>query len=529
MPLISQFGVPRKPVVLIILDGFGVNPSKAHNAVAAAQTPHLDYWFSRHPATLLRASGAAVGLPDGQMGNSEVGHLTLGCGTILRQDIVRINDAIRTGEFAEHPVLNHAITKALSRHRPVHLFGLVSDGGVHSHIHHLMALIKMCRQRGAVPLLHMVTDGRDTPPRAALSFLPAVEAALKDARGGIATIMGRYYGLDRDQRWDRTALAWRAMTRGEGETAASAHAAISAAYAGGVGDEFIKPTVLPHAQPMQNCDQVISFNFRKDRPRQTVAALGKEDFQAFDRGDAPRAEVTCLMLYDRALGLPFVFEPERPAITLGQIISEAGIRQFRCAETEKYTHVTYFFNGGRSDEADGETQLLIPSPQVATYDLKPEMSAAAVSDAMISAVKSHEYGFLLVNFANGDMVGHTAVREAVVKAVETLDKEVGRLLHTAVAEGYSVILTADHGNCELLVDPVTGEPHTQHTTFPVPCLIVDDTPWVLSCDGGLSNIAPTVLQLMGLNKPATMPASSVLVHTATPLTVSSMNVTQSAA
>lgn len=514
MPM-EMTGVPRKPVLLIILDGFGVNPAKTHNAIAAAQTPHLDYWFSRHPTALLQASGLAVGLPDGQMGNSEVGHITLGCGAILRQDIVRINAAISSGEFFEQPIFHHAITKALSRRRPVHLFGLVSDGGVHSHIHHLLALIKMCRQRGAVPLLHMVTDGRDTPPRAALSYLPAVEAALHEAHGGIATVMGRYYGMDRDKRWDRTALAWRAIVLGQGDIAESAADAINAAYANGVGDEFIRPTVLPLAQPILAGDQVISFNFRKDRPRQTVAALAKDDFQAFDRSDAPRPEVTCLMQYDQTLNLPYVFEPERPTATLAQVVSEAGLRQFHCAETEKYAHVTYFFNGGRHEAWPGETQMLIPSSQVATYDLKPEMSAAAVADATIDAVNSGDYGFLLVNFANGDMVGHTAVREAVIKAVETLDREVGRLLHAATAKGYSVILTADHGNCELLVDPVTGEPHTQHTTFPVPCMIVDDTPWVLSCEGGLSNIAPTVLQLLGLPKPATMPAASLLVQPAT--------------
>lgn len=508
-------GVPRKPVLLIILDGFGVNPAKTHNAIAAAHTPHFDYWFSRHPTSLLQASGVAVGLPDGQMGNSEVGHITLGCGAILRQDIVRINDAIGNGEFYEQPILHHAITKALSRHRPVHLFGLVSDGGVHSHIHHLLALIKLCRQRGAVPLLHMVTDGRDTAPRSALTYLPVVEAALHEAHGGIVTVMGRYYGMDRDKRWDRTALAWRAIVLGQGEIAESAHAAISVAYAGGTGDEFIRPTVLPSAQPILPGDQIISFNFRKDRPRQTVAALAKDDFQAFDRGDAPCPEVTCLMQYDHTLNLPYVFEPERPAATLAQIVSEAGIRQFHCAETEKYAHVTYFFNGGRDEAWPGETQMLIPSSQVATYDLQPEMSAAAVADAMIAALNTGEYGFLLVNFANGDMVGHTAVREAVIKAVETLDREVGRLLHASTAHGCSVILTADHGNCELLVDPVSGEPHTQHTTFPVPCMVVDDTPWVLSCEGGLANIAPTVLQLLGLPKPATMPATSLLVQPVT--------------
>lgn len=505
-------GVVRRPVILIILDGFGVNPSKQNNAVLEAPTPRLDAYFSRYPHTLLNASGHAVGLPDGQMGNSEVGHLTLGAGDIIRQDIVRINDAIAGGEFSSNPALMKALDKARQSQRPLHLLGLVSDGGVHSHIEHLYALISACKQHGVKPLLHMITDGRDTAPQSALKGLTELEAKLNEAGGAIATIMGRYYAMDRDNRWDRTELAWRALLLGKGESAVTAKTAIKAAYSAGDGDEFIRPILLPSYTPMQAGDAVLSFNFRKDRPRQIVAALGKANFIGFDRGDAPIPEVTCMMPYSKADQLPYMFEPERPAITLGQVISMLGLAQFHCAETEKYAHVTYFFNGGRAEPYSGETQMLIPSPNVATYDLKPQMSAHEVADAVIKAISHGRYGFIVVNFANGDMVGHTAIRHAVLTAVRTLDEEVGRVLDAAETAGYSVVLTADHGNCEELIDPATGEPHTQHTTYPVPCLVMDQDNWKLSCNAGLANIAPTVLELMGIRPPLSMRAHSLLLQ-----------------
>ena len=502
---------PRRPVVLIILDGFGINPSRVNNAVLQANTPNLDSYFSRYAHTSLIASGHAVGLPDGQMGNSEVGHLTLGCGSIVRQDLVKINDAIESGEFFNNRTLNRAIDIAATSGKPLHLMGLVSDGGVHSHEDHILALIKLCKARGAKPLLHMITDGRDTPPQSSIHYLEAVEPALIDAGGAVATIMGRYYAMDRDKRWERTELAWRAYVLGKGRTARSAQAAIESAYAMGENDEFIKPVVLPAAKPMQAGDQVIFFNFRKDRPKQMVSALGMEDFNGFDRGDNPRPDITCMMRYDKRFPLPYAFEPEKPNITLGQVISEAGLKQFHCAETEKYAHVTYFFNGGRSDPYSGETQLLIPSPRVATYDLKPEMSAHEVADAVVDAIHSDQYAFILVNFANGDMVGHTAVAPAVIKAVETLDEVLGKVLKAAVAKDYSAIVTADHGNCEEMIDPTSDAPQTQHTAYPVPCLLLDETTWQLSCGGGLANIAPTVLDLMGLEKPHSMTAKSLLL------------------
>ena len=509
MPTLS--GVPRRPVVLMILDGVGVNPSKINNGVAMAATPHLDAWFARYPHTLLNASGLAVGLPDGQMGNSEVGHLALGAGDVVRQDIVSINTAIENEDFFGNPALMRAASEAARRRRPLHLIGLVSDGGVHSHIDHLLALIELAKRQGAHIRLHMITDGRDTAPRAALDYLPQVEAKLHESGGAIASVMGRYYGMDRDKRWERTELAWRALVLGKGQKAQSAATAIRSAYAAGDGDEFIRPILLPPFAAIAQDDPVIFFNFRKDRPRQLVAALSQPDFTGFDRGNAPLAQVTCMMPYDRSQPLPYAFAPEQPAVTLGQVVSEMGLAQFHCAETEKYPHVTYFFNGGRTVPYSGETQLLIPSPKVATYDLMPQMSAAAVADAVIRAMSQGRHALIVVNFANGDMVGHTAVAHAVVQALEAMDREVGRVLDAAFNAGYSVLLTADHGNCEEMVDPVSGEPHTQHTTYPVPCLIIDQDNWQLSCAGGLANVAPTVLELMGLRVPSAMRAGSLLL------------------
>lgn len=504
-------GVPRRPVILLILDGFGVNPSKRNNAVAEARTPNLDAYFARYPHTLLQASGAAVGLPDGQMGNSEVGHLTLGAGAIIRQDIARINEAIVSGEFFANRALCEAADYAADTRRPLHLIGLVSDGGVHSHLEHLYALLQLCRQRGARPLLHMITDGRDTPPRSALDYLPEVERRVHAAGGAIASVMGRYFAMDRDKRWERTELAWRALVLGKGQHAQCAETAIRSAYTAGDGDEFIRPILLPPAAKLEQDDPVVFFNFRKDRPRQLVAALGAPDFTGFDRGEAALARITCMMPYNRGLDLPFAFAPEQPAATLGQVVSTLGLAQFHCAETEKYAHVTYFFNGGRNVPYSGETQLLIPSPKVATYDLNPAMSAREVADAVIAAISQGRHALMVVNFANGDMVGHTAIPDAVVEAVETLDREVGRLLDAASNAGYSVVLTADHGNCEEIVDPFTGEPHTQHTTYPVPCLVMDQDNWQLSCGGGLANVAPTALHLMGIAAPAAMSMPSLLL------------------
>ena len=511
-----QHGAPRRPVVLVILDGFGVNPSKEHNAVQLADTPNLDHYFAHYPHTLLQASGLSVGVPNTQMGNSEIGHMTLGSGTIVRQDLVRIDDAIANGEFYTNPTLLAALQKAKAKQRPLHLLGLVSDGGVHSALNHLQALIRLCKQHGVKPLLHMITDGRDTAPTMALSYLAAIEPQLHEAGGAVATLMGRFYGMDRDKRWDRVELAWRAIIHGKGQRMQTAETALRSAYAAGDTDEFIRPVILPSWQAPEAGDVLISFNFRKDRPREIVAALGSANFSGYDRGEAPLFDITCMMQYDKQLDMPYAFEAERPAVTLAQVISAVGLNQFHCAETEKYPHVTYFFNGGQQEPHSGETQMLIPSPKVATYDLKPEMSAPAVADAVIDAIGQDKYAFIVVNFANGDMVGHTAVESAVIQAIEALDTEVGRVLDAALANDYSVIVTADHGNCEELVDPVSGGPHTQHTLYPVPCLVVDKDQWRLACNGGLASVAPMVLQLLGLPIPEEMTGSSLLIKLAEP-------------
>lgn len=502
----------RRPTLLIILDGFGLNPSKLNNAVVLAKTPRLDEYFAKYGHTALDASGRSVGLPKGQMGNSEVGHLTLGCGSVIRQDLVRIDDAIEEGSFARNKALRAAAEKAKRAGRPLHLIGLVSDGGVHSHVRHLLALIKLAHEIGARPLLHMITDGRDTPPSSAKRYLPEIEQALSAAGGAIASVCGRYYAMDRDKRWDRTKLTWSMLVHGEGREAGSASEAIGSAYATGETDEFIKPVRLTAFEPMQDKDSAIFFNFRNDRPRQLTAALSQEQFDGFDRGDAGRPCVTCLTRYDSQFLTPIAFEQERPQTTLAEAVSNAGIKQFHCSETEKYAHVTFFFNGGREDPFPGEERKLIGSPKVATYDLCPEMSAEGVADAVIEAMESDQYGFLVTNFANGDMVGHTAVRDAVIKAVEYMDTQVGRVLDTAMERGYSVLLTADHGNCDEMVDPITGEPHTQHTTYPVPCLIIDEVYWRLATGANISAVAPTVLDLMGLAQPEMMTGSSLLIE-----------------
>ncbi|WP_455197906.1 2,3-bisphosphoglycerate-independent phosphoglycerate mutase [Kaarinaea lacus] len=508
----SKTNFLRRPVLLVILDGFGINPNPAHNGVAQANTPRLDEYFAQYPSTALKASGHAVGLPDGQMGNSEVGHLTLGCGQVIRQDLVSIDDAIENGSFYENPVLLETIYKAKSHGRPVHLIGLVSDGGVHSHINHLLAIIKLCQQQGVKPLVHMVTDGRDTPPKSAKLYLAELEAALAKAQGRIVSVMGRYFAMDRDRRWDRTEKAWRAMVLGEAEfTADSAAAAIDNAYQNDGSDEFILPTVLSSECCIQQDDAVIFFNFRKDRARQLTAALSGKDFSEFSRQSYVPVSVTCMTEYDEYFHLPYVFSQDRPKVTLGEIISQQGLNQFHCAETEKYAHVTYFFNGRVGEAYANEDRVIVPSPKVATYDETPEMSAREISDEVISAIEAEKYSFIVVNYANGDMVGHTGKPEAIIQSIEALDREVGRLLDCAVAHEYSVIVTADHGNCEEMVDESTGAPHTQHTSYPVPCLVVDKNRWQLASGEGLSSVAPTVLQLMGVDQPDTMPAHSLLI------------------
>ncbi len=424
---------------------------------------------------------------------------------------MRIDDAIEDGSFFENPALVSAVQDARAAGRPLHLMGLVSDGGVHSHIDHLAALIRLCQRHGVVAQLHMITDGRDTAPQAALGYLPELEAVLEECGGHIGSVSGRYYAMDRDQRWDRVELAWNAIVHGQGISAESAQAAIEQSYADDKGDEFILPACLPGLQPVQPGDQLVFFNFRNDRARQFCAALTAEHFDEFTRGaDFSPITVTTMTYYDAKLGAPVAFSPVRPETTLASVISDAGFRQLHCAETEKYAHVTFFFNGGREPPFVGEDRRLIESPRVATYDLQPEMSAPEVADAVIEAVEGGTYEFVVVNFANGDMVGHTAVREAIIEAVAALDREVGRVLEAAIGAGFAVVLTADHGNCDEMVDPASGKPHTQHSNHPVPCMVIDDHVKTLIEGGNLSAIAPTVLQLMGIPQPAEMTGQSLI-------------------
>ncbi len=502
---------PRRATLLIIMDGIGLNPSRLDNAVAIAKTPNLDALYSSNPVTVLEASGAAVGLPVGQMGNSEVGHSTIGCGSILRQDLVVINESITQGTFNSNDAISQACQSAATAGRPLHLLGLVSDGGVHSHLDHLLALIAACEYYRVKPVLHMITDGRDTAPKCADVYLPEIETALIQAGGHIATVCGRYYAMDRDNRWERVQVAFDAIVHGKGVAAASASAAIKSAWANDQSDEFLEPAVLEGAELIRPSDQVLFFNFRNDRPRELSAALIEDEFKGFDRGDYSAVSLTTMTSYHPDFDCPVAFTKDKPETTLGGVIEAAGIGQFHSAETEKYPHVTFFFNGGKEAPYKGEDRGLVASPKVETYDLQPEMSAYEVRDSVLAAINSRNYGFIVVNLANGDMVGHTGVREAVIRSVEVVDEVVGEFMAAAAKNEMSVILTADHGNADMLVDPITGEPHTQHTTFPVACLVKDSAAWHLANGAGLSAIAPTVLQLMGLEQPAAMQGQSLLL------------------
>ena len=506
---------PRRPVLLVIMDGVGVNPSKLDNAVALASTPNLDRIYANHPTCLLEASGRAVGLPEGQMGNSEVGHLTIGAGTVLRQDLVKIADAIDDGSLGSNEAIEAALQRCKDKSVPLQLVGLVSDGGVHSHTDHLLALIRLCQDKNVTPVLNAITDGRDTPPGSAQTFLSRVLPALDEAGGRVATLSGRYYAMDRDKRWERVELAWQAMVNGEGRQAADLDDALSSADSNDETDEFIKPTVLSAHEPWDADTEVFFFNFRNDRPRELSEAIGLDDFEGFERKGFKPITLTTMTRYESSYPFDCAFTRDKPGVTLGQAVADAGIQQIRSAETEKYPHVTFFFNGGKDEPLDNEKRLLVDSPKVATYDLQPEMSAPEVTDGIVEALATAEAGLIVVNLANGDMVGHTGVAEAVIKAVETVDTMVGRMWEAAVDNGYSILLTADHGNADMLVDPVTRKPHTQHTTFPVPCTIYDEQAWELGNGNGLPCIAPTVLELMGLDKPEGMQGHSLLLREAT--------------
>ena len=512
-----------KPVVLIVLDGLGHREEPAANAVELAHKSTWPRLLAQYPKTLLHCSGLSVGLPEGQMGNSEVGHTILGGGRIVYQDLVRISKAIADGDFFENPELVAAVDAVKASGGTLHLLGLNSPGGIHSTLEHGYALCELAKRRGVSKVAwHAFLDGRDTPPQSAAGFMRDVEAKLAAIGvGHVASLAGRFYSMDRDNRWERVARGYRLLVRGEGRpepASAGAAEAILAAYARGETDEFIQPIVLTEngraVATIQDGDAVVFWNFRADRAREISRALTEEKFDAFDRGRPPRlARYVCMTQYDQKLGLPVAFAPQSLHNNLGEYLSARDFRQFRTAETEKYAHVTFFFNGGIEAPYPHEDRRLVPSRRdIATYDLAPAMSAADVTDGAVTAIESGQYGFILINFANPDMVGHTGVLPAAVSAVETIDACLGRICDAAKKSGAAVLITADHGNCEQMVDPDTGQPHTAHTTNPVPFIVVDDSLRGQRLrEGGLADVAPTVLDIMGLPVPPEMTGQSLLV------------------
>ncbi|HEX8790045.1 MAG TPA: 2,3-bisphosphoglycerate-independent phosphoglycerate mutase [Polyangiaceae bacterium] len=506
-----------RPLVLVILDGLGERTERADNAVRLARTPAMTALFERYPHGLIGTSGPDVGLPPGQMGNSEVGHLNFGAGRIALMDISRIDNAVADGSLGKNPVIQDVVQKARVAGGRLHLFGLVSDGGVHSSLVHLSALIDVARAAGAEVVVHAFLDGRDVQPGTAPGYLRAVEDMLAGGAGRIATVAGRYWGMDRDNRWERVERAYRAIVEAKAPRAASVIAGVEASYAAGKTDEFVEPFVVGDYDGVRPADTGLHFNFRPDRARELTRALALPTFDAFARSSgAPFAgRYACMTTYDATFGLPIAFPKESYPNIFPEVIARAGLRQFRCAETEKYAHVTYFFNGGREEPFAGEDRKMLPSPKdVATYDLKPEMSAAAVADAVVDAIRTGAYDFMLVNFANPDMVGHTGVLDAAIRAVEAVDAGVGRIVDAARAAGGAVLITADHGNCELMKDPATGQPHTAHTLNPVPLLYVSDADAGarIRSGGRICDVAPTMLELLGLPQPVEMTGKSLLLH-----------------
>jgi 2,3-bisphosphoglycerate-independent phosphoglycerate mutase len=504
-----------KPVILIVLDGWGISLSKEGNAVAQARTPIYDSLLQNHPHTRLYASGEHVGLPEGQMGNSEVGHLNLGAGRIVYQDITRITKSIRDGNFFTNSTLMTAMATAKKNDSALHLMGLLSDGGVHSHMDHILAMFDMAKAQGLTRVFfHAFLDGRDTPPASALEYIGQLEKHLASIGiGRIATVSGRYYAMDRDKRWERVQKAYEALTMGEGIRMFSAVDAVKDSYEHKLTDEFMLPTVIFDQQgnapvgTMADGDVAIFCNFRSDRAREITRTLTDPTFDGFPRLTFPKlADVVCLTTYDETFKLSVAYPPVRLSHILGQ-----GLHQLRIAETEKYAHVTFFFNGGEEQPFPLEDRVLIPSPrEVATYDLKPEMSAREVTDELVKRIGSKKYSFILVNYANPDMVGHTGILVAAVKAAEVIDECLGRVLKAAQETGAVVMITADHGNLEVMTDKTTGQPHTAHTTDPVPFILVGDNSG-LRGDGCLADVAPTVLQFLDIGQPAEMKGKSLIV------------------
>jgi len=509
-----------RPVILVILDGFGINPRKDGNAIANASMRNFDALLKTYPSSRLSMSGVDVGLPDGQMGNSEVGHMILGAGRIVYQDLTLINKDIDEGSFFKNRVLLEALRKTKERSGRLHLMGLLGDGGVHSHQRHMEALIEMARREGVKSVyLHLFLDGRDTPPTSGEQFLLDLTEKLSAyPETKIATVMGRYYAMDRDKRWERVEKAYNCLTEGAGKSAPTALAAVRRSYAENVTDEFALPTLIEDPGPdglIHDGDGMIFFNFRADRARELTRALTEEGFKDFPR---PRridlAAYVTLTQYDETFNLPVAYQPRELKQILGQMASDHGIRQLRIAETEKYAHVTYFFNGGEEKEFPGEQRVLIPSPRdVATYDLKPEMSARQVTDALVKKFRTEDIGLVIANYANADMVGHTGNFEASVKACEVIDECLGRVVDAALNKKGRVLITADHGNIEQLIDYDTGQPHTAHTTNLVPVILVDEERKRARLkEGAARDVAPTVLKLLEIPQPAEMTGRSLIVE-----------------
>ncbi|MHA6494992.1 2,3-bisphosphoglycerate-independent phosphoglycerate mutase [Pseudomonas borbori] len=503
-----------KPLVLIILDGFGHSESPESNAIYAANTPVYDHLRATQPHGLISGSGMDVGLPDGQMGNSEVGHMNLGAGRVVYQDFTRVTKAIRDGDFFSNPAITGAVDAAVGAGKAVHILGLLSDGGVHSHQDHLVAMVELAAQRGAEKIyLHAFLDGRDTPPKSALGSIELLDAAFaRLGKGRIASLIGRYFAMDRDNRWDRVEQAYGLIVDGRGEfNAANAVAGLQAAYERGESDEFVKATTLGQAVRVEDGDAVVFMNFRADRARELTRCFVEADFKEFPRARVPQlAGFIMLTQYAASIATPSAFKPEALTNVLGEYLANNGKTQLRIAETEKYAHVTFFFSGGREEPFAGEERILIPSPNVATYDLQPEMSAPEVTNRIVDAIENQRYDVIIVNYANGDMVGHTGVFSAAVAAVECLDSCVGRIVAALDKVGGEALITADHGNVEQMADEGTGQAHTAHTCEPVPFIYVGKRPATIRAGGVLADVAPTLLTLMGLPVPAEMTGTSIV-------------------
>jgi 2,3-bisphosphoglycerate-independent phosphoglycerate mutase len=503
----------KKPLMLMILDGWGINKNpEQKNAITAANPENFYRLQKEYPHSELEASGEAVGLPDGQMGNSEVGHLNIGSGRVIYQPLVEISKDIREGTFFENPVLKEAFEYAQKEGKPVHFGGLLSTGGVHSHIDHLFGLLMMAKKYGVKAYIHAFLDGRDTPPESALDFIKTVEAkAAEIGAGEIATLSGRYYAMDRDKNWDRVQKAYDAMVYGKGNTAASAVEAMEKSYAEKVTDEFVIPTVIKPEGTIKKGDVFINFNFRPDRAREITRALNDKEFTGFER-EYLGLKYYCMRQYDATIDAPVVYGEKDINNTFGEVISRAGLKQLRTAETEKYAHVTFFFNGGKEAQYEGEDRKLVASPKVATYDLQPEMSACGVTEGLMEALNSDTYDVIIINYANPDMVGHTGVFDAAVSAVKKIDLCLGKVAEKVLELDGTLLVTADHGNVELMEDPVTKIPFTAHTTNRVPFIMISNKykNYKLE-DGKLSDIAPTMLEILGLDKPEDMNGHSLLV------------------